>query len=72
MNAITGVVLFTVYFLPTFVALKREHKNAGAIIALDILLGWTFLGWVISLVWALTDYTKPPTQISIHSDWNKG
>ena len=45
-----GVVI---YFLPSYVAVKRCHKNAGAIIALNILTGWTFLGWVVSLVWAL-------------------
>jgi DNA-directed RNA polymerase subunit RPC12/RpoP len=42
-----------IYFLPTYIAVKRHHKNALAILALNLLLGWTFLGWVISLVWAL-------------------
>jgi hypothetical protein len=27
--------------------------------ALNVLLGWTILGWVIALVWALTDNVKP-------------
>jgi hypothetical protein len=30
-----------------------SKRNASAIIALNLLLGWTFLGWVIALVWAL-------------------
>lgn len=42
------------YFLPGIVASQRRHKNRGAIFALTLFLGWTFLGWVIALIWALT------------------
>ncbi len=42
------------YFLPTFVAVKRGHHQTTAITVLNLLLGWTFIGWVASLVWALT------------------
>jgi len=53
-----GLILFLVaialYFLPSFVASGRHKKNAGAIFVLNLFLGWTLVGWVISLVWALT------------------
>lgn len=49
-----GAVLFGAYFLPTIIAFKRGKRNRGAILALNLLLGWTVLGWVISLVWALS------------------
>jgi hypothetical protein len=39
------------YFLPSLVA--RRKRDFGAIFALNLLLGWTFVGWVVSLVWAL-------------------
>jgi hypothetical protein len=26
---------------------------------LNLFLGWTFLGWVIAMVWAFTDNTRP-------------
>jgi uncharacterized membrane protein YhaH (DUF805 family) len=42
------------YFLPWFVAQARRHHNTLAIFMLDLFLGWTFLGWVIALVWAST------------------
>jgi hypothetical protein len=48
------IILFCIYFLPAFIALKRGHLNSGAIFALNLLLGWTLLGWVASLVWACT------------------
>jgi hypothetical protein len=39
----------------------RKKRNATAILALDLLLGWTVLGWVAALVWALTrDPPLPP------------
>jgi len=40
-----------------FIALARGHRNAVAITAVNILLGWTFVGWVVALVWSLTDNT---------------
>lgn len=42
------------YFAPTLVALKREHHQAGSIVALNLLLGWTVLGWIGALVWSLS------------------
>lgn len=39
------------YFIPSIIAFNK--KNASSIIALNLLLGWTFIGWVVSLVWAL-------------------
>lgn len=50
------IVLF--YFLPSFVARAQRHRNSVAIFALNLLLGWTLLGWVAALVWALVDQRK--------------
>jgi len=44
------IIAFCIYFLPTFVA--RDHKNGNSIAVLNLFLGWTFLGWVVALVWA--------------------
>ena len=41
------------YFTGFLVAMKRNHRDCTAIFALNLLTGWTFIGWVISLVWAL-------------------
>ncbi|MDR3491737.1 MAG: superinfection immunity protein [Gammaproteobacteria bacterium] len=40
--------------MPSLVALKRKHHNRYAIFVLNLFLGFTFIGWVISLSWALT------------------
>lgn len=49
-----GVVVTTlfIYFIPAFVAYMKHHANRTAILILNIFLGWTFFGWVISLIWA--------------------
>jgi hypothetical protein len=48
------------YFLPAIVASRRKHHNSGAIFALNLLLGWTVLGWIVALVWACTAVNPPP------------
>ena len=51
-------LLIVVYLMPLIIATSRNHKNATAISVLNVFLGWTFVGWVIALVWALTDQSK--------------
>jgi len=48
------VVGLSLYCMPTFVALHRQHHNNTAIAVLNLLLGWTFIGWVVALVWAVS------------------
>jgi hypothetical protein len=48
-----AATLFALYFLPAIVAAYRHHPSANAITALNLLLGWTLIGWVAALVWAL-------------------
>jgi hypothetical protein len=40
------------FFLPTLVAKSRNHPNTLPIFLVNLFFGWTFIGWVISLVWA--------------------
>ncbi len=42
------------YFLPTIIALARRQRNTLAIFLLNFFLGWTFIGWVVALVWSVT------------------
>lgn len=51
---VIGVVILVGYFIPTVIAFARKHHNAVAIFVLNLILGWTFLGWVAALVWSVT------------------
>jgi hypothetical protein len=58
-NLSFGVVLGFLligYFAPTIFAIGK--KNAAAIFALNLMTGWTFIGWVGALVWALATPKK--------------
>jgi hypothetical protein len=46
------------YFLPTFVAVRRKHGNVSSIALTNFFFGWTFVGWVVALVWAFSDNAK--------------
>lgn len=58
-------VLFVPYFLPTIIAVLGKKSNAGGVFAVNLFLGWTLIGWVIALVWALSSDSsvRPPTVI---------
>lgn len=43
------------YFLPSIVAAARKHRNTTAIFFLNLLLGWSLIGWIGALIWALTN-----------------
>lgn len=40
------------YLLPTIIAAARGKKKIVGIILLNVLLGWTLVGWVAALIWA--------------------
>ena len=50
--ALLLIVGMLVYFLPSLVGHKKT--NANAIFVLNLFLGWTIVGWVVSLVWAVS------------------
>ena len=56
MDFVFVIVALLIYFLPSLVGHKK--KNASAIFILNLFLGWTLLGWIAALVWALTNEEK--------------
>jgi hypothetical protein len=44
---------FVMYFLPSILALARNKRDTTAIVLLNFFLGWTMIGWVVALVWAV-------------------
>ena len=58
-----GLLIFAtltwLYFLPTIVGFHKS--NAVPIFILNLTLGWTVIGWVMLLIWAITteDVIRP-------------
>ena len=56
--AIVIGVLSVGYLLPTAIAVGRKRANTGAIFVLNLFLGWTIIGWVVALTWAVATAQK--------------
>ncbi len=63
-NAVTAVTFVAIwvwfgtfaYIAPVVVGAAREVRGLGQVAVVNVLLGWTVIGWIAALVWAL----KPP------------
>jgi len=55
---ITIGILISLYLLPSFVALLRHHTNMSGVVIVNVLTGWTVIGWIAALVMAC--WSQPP------------
>lgn len=62
LNLFLAVVSIGIYFIPTIVAGVREQPNGISIFILNLFLGWTYVGWVVCLVWAYLGAGDKPEQ----------
>ena len=54
LQAIIGLGIFLgLYFAPALTAGYLNHRQFTGILLLNMLLGWTFIGWVAALIWAV-------------------
>jgi Superinfection immunity protein len=44
---------FLFYFLPAIIGIARSKRDLLSIFLLNLFLGWTLIGWVVALVWAV-------------------
>lgn len=63
-------VAVIVYFLPLIIASQKKHPSAVAIAALNVLAGWTLIGWLFALVWSLSAVMTKPSQPKPESSVN--
>ena len=47
-----GMGALMLYLAPAIIADARERKDAFAVTLVNILLGWTVIGWFAALLWA--------------------
>jgi hypothetical protein len=64
------IVTLLVYVLPTMIALLKHQPDWLKIMLVSILLGWTFVGYIVALVWALRA-RRPATNSEVfsHRHW---
>ncbi len=72
---IFAALLLVPYFLPTIIAVMRGKSNAGGVFVLNFLLGWTVIGWVGSLIWALSSDNRSTVIVNnppVYNSYNSG
>jgi hypothetical protein len=53
-------VLSAFYLFPYLIAVVRNLPNRRSILLLDLLLGWTVVGWIAAFVWVV----RTPSPVS--------
>lgn len=54
----TTILVLALYMIPTLAAYAVKHHNRSSILIINLLLGWTFIGWVVALAMAATTVKK--------------
>ena len=52
------IIVAFLYFLPALIAEWRGHDSKLAIFIVDLLFGWTFVGWWIALIFSFTGRSR--------------
>ena len=60
---ILALLIIVLYFLPSISAYSRKKRNASSILVVNFFLGWTVIGWVVALSWALAKDAEKPTVV---------
>lgn len=47
-----------IYMIPTVIALARDIPQRSTVAVVNIIFGWTLIGWVIAFIWALMAETR--------------
>ncbi|HEY0264973.1 MAG TPA: superinfection immunity protein [Granulicella sp.] len=66
-------IVTLLYFLPTILAAHRGHRVTG-ILVLNVLVGWTCIGWIALLLWAVLStprYVVVPPPYAAYPGWRR-
>jgi hypothetical protein len=48
------------YFIPTCIAVARQAKHVMMIFFINLVFGWTVLGWIAALIWGIVETPEEP------------
>lgn len=54
-HVLITIITLAAYFLPSLIALVRNHHNKTALMVTNLLLGWTGVIWLVTLIWSFTN-----------------
>lgn len=67
-NQLAIAIIVFLYILPSLIAHWRKHPSKASIIIVNLIFGWTLLGWLIALIWACGKTVQAVTIVSPVSD----
>lgn len=72
MSAIGAIIVILLivaaYLAPSVIAVTRDIPNKYSVVVINILLGWTFIGWVVALAMSARDASRvsdAPTSVAL-------
>ena len=61
----TMCIIIALYLLPWMIAVMRGHRACGAIFITNLLLGWSGIIWLVTLIWSLNSNTHSNQKVII-------
>lgn len=55
-----SLIALLVYLLPTWIAHFRGAKSRWWITILNVLFGWSLIGWIVCFIWSIKDAKTTP------------
>ena len=60
-----GLMIFILavifYFIPTIISSERKTAHFNMILFINLVFGWTVLGWIAALIWTIVEASTKPT-----------
>lgn len=60
-EAAVVVVVIAAYWLPMIAAWVNRAPSKGSVFVVNLLLGWTIIGWIVALAMAMRDPARAPS-----------
>jgi hypothetical protein len=54
----TIIASLCLYFLPTIIAISRSGKRRAAVFAVNLIVGWTVVGWIATAMWVAEQQSR--------------
>jgi hypothetical protein len=58
--ALIAILVIAAYLAPTLIGWARHVPHLGSVAVVNVLLGWTLIGWAIALAMAARSALPPP------------
>lgn len=70
-STVLAWIAIAFFLIPTLIAYRRNHPSKLAISLVNLLLGWSGIGWIVALIWSATNANSgAPQQVVINNHYS--